>query len=41
MYFCVQPVVLAENAEGNMGKLDCDFSISHRGYIAYSLGNDI
>lgn len=39
MYFCLQPVALAENTEGNMGKSVCDFNISNTEYIAYSLGD--
>lgn len=39
MYFCIQPVALAENTEGNMGKSVCDFNISNTEYIAYSLGD--
>lgn len=41
MYFCIQPVALAENAEGNMGKSVCDFNISNTEYIGHSLGNDV
>lgn len=33
MYFRVQPVALAENTEGNMGKSGCDFNISNTEYM--------